>query len=160
MRNITPLPLHPEYRREYVSGSLVSYDTDTCFHDQVCLLQHKGFAGSPLHGKGGTGMKRWMFAVLTLVLIAVLSGCGFVAEGPFGWAYTNSKMPIAIGSAKSVSKVGKSCIHSFFGMTSIGDASIEAAMRSAGITEIFAVDTENLSIFGTYTRVCTVVSGE
>ena len=151
--------LHPACRRKSIIWSLVSYDTDTRFHDQVCLIQHKGFAGSPIHGKEGTGMKRWMFAGLTLVLIAVLSGCGFVAEGPFGWAYTDSKTPIAIGTAKSVSKVGKSCIHSFFGMTSIGDASIEAAMRSAGIKEIFAVDTENLSFFGTYTRVCTVVSG-
>jgi len=107
-------------------------------------------------------MKRWMFAGLTLVLIALLSGCGFVAEGPFGWAYTNSKTPIAIGTAKSVDvhKVGKSCIHAFFGMTAIGDASIETAMRSAGIKEIFAVDMENLSFFGTYTRVCTVVSGD
>ena len=105
-------------------------------------------------------MKRWMFAVFALILIAVVSGCGFVAEGPFGWAYTNDKIPVAVGTAPSVSKVGKSCIQSFFGMTSIGDASIEAAMRSAGITKIFAVDMENLSVFGTYTRACTVVSGE
>jgi hypothetical protein len=105
-----------------------------------------------------------MRRLLSLVVLAVfslvaISGCGFVADGPFGWVYTNSKTPIAIGTAKVGEKVGKACIHSFFGAVSVGDASIDSAKRKAGITDVYTVDRENLSIFGTYTRQCTVVSG-
>jgi len=109
--------------------------------------------------EGETEMKMWILAILALVFLTTASGCGFVAEGPFGWAYTNSKTPVGVGTAKSVYKVGRACIHSFFGMVSIGDASIETAMRSSGLKEIYSIDNENLSFFGTYTRVCTVVSG-
>ena len=101
--------------------------------------------------------------VLTIVAAASLvglSGCGFVADGPFGWGYTNTKTPVTMGQAKTGSKKGKACITSFFGFTSIGDASIDAAAKNAGIKEIYSVDSENFSIFGTYTRQCTVVSGE
>ncbi|KJR42882.1 hypothetical protein MCHI_001225 [Candidatus Magnetoovum chiemensis] len=44
-------------------------------------------------------------------------------------------------------------------MITLGDGSIETAMRKAGISEINTVDRENLSIFGSYTRQCTIVVG-
>ncbi len=97
------------------------------------------------------------FLLLTLLAI---SGCGFVADGPFGWAYTDTIMPIAVGNATSGSKTGRACIHSFFGGVSIGDASIERAMRDGDIKDIFTVNKSNLSMFGTYTRQCTIVRGE
>jgi predicted small lipoprotein YifL len=102
----------------------------------------------------------------TVIILAVLltlfsvTGCGFVADGPFGWAYTDSKMPVAIGPAKTGTKEGKACINSFFGAITVGDASIEAAMKAAGIKEIYTINKTNLNIFGTYTRQCTVVTGE
>lgn len=104
--------------------------------------------------------KKILFALIIVAAATATSGCGFVADGPFGWGYTNSKTPITMGQAKTGTKVGKSCITSFFGMTSIGDASIDAAAKAAGIKEIYTVDSENFSLVGTYTKQCTVVSGE
>jgi hypothetical protein len=106
------------------------------------------------------GRKVMVVLILAVVTAGALSGCGFVADGPFGWGYTNSKTPITIGQAKTGSKSGKACVTSFFGMTSIGDASIDAAAKAAGIKEIYTVNSENLSVFGTYTKQCTVVTGE
>ncbi len=101
-----------------------------------------------------------LIIILVVLTLVAVTGCGFVADGPFGWVYTEHTLPIAVGTAKSGPKVGKACIHSFFGGISIGDASIEEAMKDGGINEIFTVNKENLSIFGTYTRQCTVVRGE
>ena len=108
-------------------------------------------------------MKRksiFLFAVLGAFTLWAMTGCGFIADGPFGWAYTNSKTPVTVGPAKSGSKKGKACIHSYFGLFTIGDANIETAMKMGGITEVYTIDKENLSVFGTYTRQCTVVTGE
>jgi hypothetical protein len=44
-------------------------------------------------------------------------------------------------------------------MISLGDASIDTAMRNGGIKEVYTVDTENLSVMGMYARQCTVVLG-
>lgn len=106
------------------------------------------------------GKRAVLMTVVAVFSLGALSGCGFVADGPFGWAYTDSKTPITMGAAKTGSKTGKACITSFFGMTSIGDASIESAAKAAGINEIATVDSENLNIFGTYTKQCTVITGE
>ncbi len=98
-----------------------------------------------------------ILAVLTLVAI---TSCGFVADGPFGWVFTEHTIPIAIGNVNSYSKEGKACIHSFFGAISIGNGSIEEAVKDGKINDIYTVNKENLSILGTYTRQCTVVKGE
>jgi hypothetical protein len=100
--------------------------------------------------------------ILLSVLIALLTiaGCGFISDGPFGWVYTNHKTSVAIGPAQNIKKEGRACIHSFFGMISVGDATIDTARKSAGIKKIATVDRESFSLFGTYSRQCTVVAGE
>jgi hypothetical protein len=100
-----------------------------------------------------------LIAIVAMMLM-FLAGCGFVADGPFGWVYTDTTMPVSMGSAQSASKVGMSCIHSFLGAVSIGNASIESAMKNAGIKSVYTVNKESLSVFGTYTRQCTLVAGE
>ncbi len=106
-------------------------------------------------------MKRTLVAVAVLALLAVgITGCGFVADGPFGWGYTASKTAVSTGPAKTGAKKGTACIKGLFGFTSIGDGSIGAAMKNGGIKEIFSVDKDNLSIFGIYTKQCTIVAGE
>lgn len=101
-----------------------------------------------------------IFLLFAIIALFAVSGCGFVADGPFGWVYTDSKTPVALGTAKTGSKEGKACVTSFFGALSVGDASIEAAMKSAGIKEINTINKKNFSVFGTYTRQCTIVTGE
>ena len=128
------------------------------------MHSYKGFLKSPtIEHEGGKRMERkffFLFAVLVGFTLWTMTGCGFIADGPFGWAYTNSKTPVTVGTAKSGSKKGKACIHSYFGLFTIGDANIETAMKMGGITEVYTIDKENLSVFGTYTRQCTVVTGE
>ncbi|MBF0336577.1 MAG: hypothetical protein HQL05_01970 [Nitrospirae bacterium] len=98
-------------------------------------------------------------AVLALMLM-LLSSCGFVADGPFGWIYTDTKVPVYMGTAPTGSKSGRACIHSFFGAISIGDGSIETAMKDAGLKGVYTINKENLSVLGTYTRQCTLVTGD
>jgi hypothetical protein len=105
-------------------------------------------------------VRKMACALIFTALAATLTGCGFIADGPFGWAYTNSKTPITIGPSRTGSKTGQACIKSYFGLLTVGDASIEAAIKSAGIKEIYTVTNDNFSILGTYTKQCTVVSGE
>ncbi|QWR77872.1 TRL-like family protein [Candidatus Magnetomonas plexicatena] len=98
-------------------------------------------------------------AVCCLLLSALLASCGFVSDGPSGWAVNNIKLPVAKGPAASGYKEGLACIYAAFGMISLGDASIESAMRSGGIKEIYTIDTTAQSFFGFYTRQCTVIVG-
>ncbi|MBF0459300.1 MAG: hypothetical protein HQK99_15530 [Nitrospirae bacterium] len=100
-----------------------------------------------------------LIALIAMMLV-LLTSCGFVADGPVGWVYTDTTMPVSMGTAQNGTKAGRGCIHSFFGAISIGNGSIETAMKDGGIKNVYTVNKENLSIFGTYTRQCTLVSGE
>jgi hypothetical protein len=99
--------------------------------------------------------------VMASVVLFLLSagGCGFVADGPTGWFVTHVRKAVAKGTADEGHKTGYACIYAAFGMISLGDASIDTAMRNGGIKEVYTVDTENLSIMGMYARQCTVVLG-
>lgn len=97
--------------------------------------------------------------ILVAGFIVLMTGCGFVSDGPFGWGMTNNRTPVAKGHASSGYKEGRSCIYSFFGAVTVGDAGIEAAMRDGGIKDVFTIDSYNQSFFGTYTKQCTVIVG-
>ncbi|MBF0515511.1 MAG: hypothetical protein HQK97_00130 [Nitrospirae bacterium] len=103
-------------------------------------------------------MRKAVFSMLLVVALS-MAGCGYVSDGPFGWAMTNHRTPVAKGRAASGFKEGQACIYSFFGLVSIGDAGIEAAMRDGGIKDVFTVDSYSQNFFGTYTRQCTVAVG-
>ncbi|MBF0554364.1 MAG: hypothetical protein HQK96_07345 [Nitrospirae bacterium] len=101
-------------------------------------------------------------AVISALIVAVgfsAAGCGFVSDGPFGWGMTNHRTPVAKGRASSGFREGQACLYSFFGAVTIGDASIEAAMRDGGLKDVFTIDSYSQSFFGTYTRQCTVIVG-
>lgn len=103
--------------------------------------------------------KRFFLPSLFCAILLTSGGCGFVGDGPFGWAVTNTKTPLYKGKAKSGNRAGMACVHSVLGMVTLGDGSIETAMRKAGITEVYTIDKDNFSLFGTYSRQCTVVLG-
>ncbi len=106
-------------------------------------------------------MKRTVVAGAVFALLAVgITGCGFVADGPFGWGYTSSKTAVSTGTAKTSAKKGTACVTSYLGFITFGDGSIGAAMKNGGIKEIATVDKANYSIFGTYAKQCTIVAGE
>ena len=66
-------------------------------------------------------MKRIVTVVLLLIVSVAATGCGFVADGPFGYLYTETTTSVAVGPADSGEKIGTACVTSFFGMIAIGN---------------------------------------
>jgi len=77
-----------------------------------------------------------------------------------GGLYSDVKAPLAAPSLGSSVKVGRSTATSYLGLVAIGDASIESAAKSAGITKIHHVDYEAKNFLGIVATVTVVVYGE
>ena len=56
-------------------------------------------------------------------------------------------------------KRGVSCAKNYAGVATLGDASIEAAKQTAGISTVTTVDRYYHRILGFYGQLCTVVTG-
>jgi hypothetical protein len=102
------------------------------------------------------------------VLAMTSTGCGaFIGGGyPVGFAYDSSSKPHPMdqqqvqGAGKSDDKMGEACSTGFVGLVSIGDASLAAAKKAGGITDVHTVDLRTFSILGVYVQGCTVVHGK
>ena len=105
-------------------------------------------------------MKRAVTLVTISLLVITLSSCGFIAEGPFGYMYTETETPVAMGTAETGEKSGEACVKSFFGAIAVGDASIETAKKNGGISDVYTVNKSNFSVLGMYSKQCTIVRGE
>jgi len=81
---------------------------------------------------------------------------------PPGILYENSILNHQINTPTDLgNKTGSSCVKSYLGLVSFGNASVQAAAASKGIRTIKAVDYQRFSIMaGAYTRLCTIVHGE
>jgi len=102
-----------------------------------------------------------MKKLLALILIAgFMSSCAFVASPLMGGLYTDVKAPLAVTSNAGSTKVGTAKAQSILGIVATGDASIEAASRSAGITKIHHVDYQATSILGIIATYTVFVYGE
>ncbi len=77
-----------------------------------------------------------------------------------GFVYQSTKGPITATSNNLGSKVGTSQATSILGWFATGDASIEAAAKSAGIKKISHVDYEGSNILGLFAKHTTIVYGE
>lgn len=90
-----------------------------------------------------------------------LASCSTVTSGSgVGILYTGvSEGEIATGNSLG-NKVGTSQSVGVLGLVSIGDASINTAARSAGISKISHVDVKKTSILGIYAQYKTVVYGD
>lgn len=100
--------------------------------------------------------------VAAAVALLALDGCAVVAGGNTfanGWAYSGYKSPGQIGTAAD-GKVGEACVSSIFGLVASGDASLEAAKKAGGITQIAYVDHDQFSVVGVYATSCTIVHGQ
>jgi len=97
----------------------------------------------------------------SLILIAgLMSGCAMTMAPVTGYLYTDVKAPFAVTSNQVSTKVGTAKMQSILGWVASGDASIEAAAKSAGITKIHHVDYEATSILGIIASFTIVVYGE
>lgn len=99
-----------------------------------------------------------------LAVVAICStlatGCAMVAAPVNGGLYGNVKAPLAVTSNSLGSKVGVGTASSILGIISSGDASIQAAAKSAGITKISHVDYESTNILSLYATFKVYVYGE
>ena len=93
---------------------------------------------------------------LVAALGVVLSGCA--TSYPTGLIYTELKLPVTATEVKAPApKTGVSTCTSILCLIALGDASIDAAAKAGGITEIMSVDWEAKNILGIYGEYkCTV----
>ena len=91
---------------------------------------------------------------------ALMSSCAMVKTPLSGYLYSSVKAPVAVTSNSGSSKVGTAQASSILGWVATGDASIDAAAKSAGITKISHVDEEGTSILGFYATYKIYVYGE
>jgi hypothetical protein len=103
-------------------------------------------------------MKLHQLAVPTLA-VALLSGCAVVASPTTGILYTKVQGPITTGTGTGTAKTGQACATNILGLISTGDASIDAAKKAGGITNVSSVDHDSESIFVVYGKYCTIVKG-
>jgi hypothetical protein len=93
-----------------------------------------------------------------VISAALLTGCA--TSYPIGQIYTELKLPVAVTTNVNASKVGIAECKSILGLVAIGDASIETAKRSAGITKVSHVDWEVENILGLIGKYKVTVYGE
>lgn len=77
-----------------------------------------------------------------------------------GFVYTDLKAPGMATSNPVATKVGTAEVTSILGLVATGDASINTAAQSAGITRISHVDYEAKSILGVFAKYTVYVYGE
>jgi hypothetical protein len=100
-----------------------------------------------------------IMTVLAFVVTAFMAGCA--TSYPVGCAYTQLKLPVAVtdNSGKST-KVGTAECKSLLYLIATGDASIDTAKKSAGITKVHHVDWEVENILGLIGTYKVIVYGE
>ena len=104
----------------------------------------------------------WIVFKASLLALALSSGCAWNTSGSkVGVLYQSTAENISITGkpVRESSGTGVACSVNYFGLVHIGDASVVAAMKSAGITEVLIVDRTSDNILGIWGRRCTVVRG-
>lgn len=99
-----------------------------------------------------------IFAIACATLLFV--GCGIVKTPVTGALYTDVKDGLAVTANAGSSKVGTAEAKGYLGLIATGDASIQAAAKSAGITRIHHVDYSAKSYVGVYNVYTVIVYGE
>lgn len=92
--------------------------------------------------------------------VLMMTSCASVQTPLMGLAFTDVKAPITATANAGASKVGKATAKGILGLVATGDASIQAAAKSAGITKIHSVDYQAKSILGIVSEYTVIVYGE
>ena len=82
---------------------------------------------------------------------------------PIGWIYTEYKAPLDVDAQSNPvgPKSGESSMRCILGLVSVGDASLESAIKDGGIKRVDAIDYRYKNIvFGIVQRYTTIVHGE
>ena len=105
-------------------------------------------------------MKKVISSALRVACALLMTSCAMTSSPVTGFVYQSTKGPITATSNNLGSKVGTSQATSILGWFATGDASIEAAAKSAGIKKISHVDYEGSNILGLFAKHTTIVYGE
>jgi len=105
-------------------------------------------------------MKKVMILVLVVTVAAFAMGCAKASSPVNGLLFSDVKAPISATSSTANSKTGEACASSILGLIATGDASIETAKKTGGITEVGSVDHSSMNILGFYAKFCTIVKGK
>ncbi len=97
-------------------------------------------------------------ALVIAAAAALLTGCMIVQSPAIGVLYTEVWGPIDAGGRVGA-KEGQSCAQSILGLVATGDASIKAAAKAGGITQINSVDHYTRNVMGIMGEFCTIVRG-
>lgn len=102
-------------------------------------------------------MKKFMAIALGAML---LSSCAAVSTGAgMGVLYTGVSEGAAVTANPLGTKVGTAKASNVLGLVATGDASINAAAKSAGIKKVSHVDVKKMSVLGIFASYTTVVYG-
>jgi hypothetical protein len=105
-------------------------------------------------------MKVFKKLVIAAGFALMLSSCAIVSSPLSGFVYTDVKSPVAVTDNQNSTKVGTAEATSILGIVATGDASVEAAAKSAGITKIHHVDQHSTGIIGVFAKYKIYVYGE
>lgn len=98
-------------------------------------------------------------------MAVILLGCGGFGY-PIGSLYTGMQTPHSMarnetsGAGKTGDKHGEACATGILGAVAFGDASLDAAKKAGGVSEIHSVEFHGTSILGIYSQGCTEVHGK
>jgi hypothetical protein len=97
---------------------------------------------------------------MSAVLVSGIGCVGLANPAGAGGLYLDVKYPVAATSNSGASKTGTAKVMNILGLYTVGDASIETAAKSVGITKIKSVDGHARSIFGLIGWYTVTVTGE
>jgi hypothetical protein len=105
-------------------------------------------------------------------MAVILLGCGgfsypvAVSGVPQGSIYSGVQAPNPMdrveitGPGKTGDKHGEACATGILGAVAFGDASLDAAKKAGGISEVHSVEVHHTNILGIYVQGCTEVHGK
>jgi hypothetical protein len=106
------------------------------------------------------------FTVLVGLGVLGLASLGCGVTYPVGSIYSGTQTPHGMmrlegaGAGKGGAKTGEACASGFiFNAIAIGDATLAAAKKAGGVTDVHSVEFGGTNILGLYTQGCTIVYG-
>jgi hypothetical protein len=99
-------------------------------------------------------------------MAVILLGCGGFLGYPSGSLYTGTQTPSGLnrnetsGPGKTGDKHGEACATGILYAVAFGDASLDAAKKAGGISEVHSVEFHSTNILGIYSQGCTEVHGK
>ena len=98
-------------------------------------------------------------------VIVMATGC--VGLGyPVGSSYTGTTIPHGAtraeisGQGKTGDKAGEACATGILGIAAFGDASVDAAKKAGGVSDVHSVEFRQMNILGIYSQGCTEIHGK